>query len=101
MVGLTIDSDDPSNPAGVVNLRDQVHDLTGAVPDGACEVVNVVIGARIGLLFTSKDRPTGAFVAGSTQAAVILTRCALNVVRCAALGLQEAAGRHWRLATLR
>ena len=55
-IGLTVLTNDPRHPLGVVNLGDQVNQLPGDVPHAARQVVAVVVSTHITLTLTRKNR---------------------------------------------
>ena len=67
-ISLAIHPDNPRNSLRVVDFRYQVHYLSGAVADGPRQVVNVVVSARIALLFAGQNGFTRPFVAGRAEA---------------------------------
>ena len=74
--------------------------MTSDVPHTPRQVVTVMVRANIAFFLACKDRFTRAFVGAHAQRCVVLTCRGLDVLGSACLGLQEAAGGHWRLGTL-
>ena len=67
-ISLAIHPDNPRNSLRVVDFRYQIDNLTSAVADGPRQVVNVVVSARIALLFAGQNGFARPFVAGRAEA---------------------------------
>jgi len=66
-VGRAVLANDARNPLGVVDLGNQVDDLTGDVAHRAGQIVHIVVGARVGLPLTRQNGLAGALVGGLPQ----------------------------------
>ena len=98
---LAIFTNDAGDPLSVVNLRDQVHQLTTNVADEPPIVVDVVVRARVAFLLTGQDGAARALVGRLAQRCVVLARGVFDIVCRAHLGLQQSRRSHRRLGALR
>ena len=64
LVGFAVHADNPRNALGVVDFRYQIDQLPCCVTNSTGQVVNIMVGAGVGLLFPRQNSPPRAFVAG-------------------------------------
>ena len=97
---LAVFTNNPSNTLGIVNLGDQVDQLTSDVTHTTGQVVAVVVCAHITFTLAGKDGLTGALIGTHAQRCVVLAGGCLDVFSSASFGLQQARRCHWWLRPL-
>ena len=97
---LAIFTDGSGDALSVIDLRDQINQLTCNVTNATCQVVTVMVRANVTLTLARKDSFSRPLVAALAKGRVVLTRCSLDVFRSACFGLQKTAGSHWGLGAL-
>ena len=99
-LSLAIFTDDSGDALCVVDLGDQVNQLTGNVAHSAGQVVTIVVSANVAFFLTRKDRFTRTLVGTHTQRCVVLAGGGLDVLSSTRFSLQQTARSHGRLGAL-